>query len=315
MIRNLYINRWIPPFASAVRLVFVSFAFFESNVLQHKADLSSFIKIEHSDLSPPRDINQAYYFVVLLDGEVSFSVDFNDYTCVGKNILFLSPYQLLTWGWNDLKHLYLLRFHGDFYCIEYHKAEVACNGILFNNIYERPFIPVSEVFFDGIVRIFNQIREIEQSTKDYDVSVARSYLQLVLALSSKEKQIENQDKLVSPVEKEDILNFKALLDRYWSEKKSVQFYADQCNLSVNVFSKKVKKYFGKTPSKLIRERLALEAKKLLHLTHKSVKEVAHELGFEDAYYFSRYFKKEVGVSPNVFRHKVGISIVAKSSMQ
>ena len=73
----------------------------------------------------------------------------------------------------------------------------------------------------------------------------------------------------------------------------------------------VKKQYGKTPSKLIRERLTLEAKRLLHLTYKSIKEIAHELGFNDEFYFSRYFKKEVGVSPKVFREKVGISIAAK----
>ena len=65
---------------------------------------------------------------------------------------------------------------------------------------------------------------------------------------------------------------------------------------------------------LIQERVTLEAKKLLHLTYKSVKEIAAELNFEDEFYFSRYFKKNVGVSPLRYREKVGISIVAKISM-
>lgn len=62
---------------------------------------------------------------------------------------------------------------------------------------------------------------------------------------------------------------------------------------------------------MIQERIALEAKKLIHLTHKPIKEIAQELNFEDEFYFSRYFKKEVGVSPKKFREEVGISIVAK----
>ena len=57
--------------------------------------------------------------------------------------------------------------------------------------------------------------------------------------------------------------------------------------------------------------MVLEAKKLLHLTYKSIKEIAQELDFEDEFYFSRYFKKEVGLSPKQFRDSVGISIVAK----
>ncbi|KKX52224.1 helix-turn-helix domain-containing protein [Sphingobacterium sp. IITKGP-BTPF85] len=50
---------------------------------------------------------------------------------------------------------------------------------------------------------------------------------------------------------------------------------------------------------------------MLHLTYLSVKEIAAKLQFEDEFYFSRYFKKNVGISPSGFRERVGISIVAK----
>ena len=74
---------------------------------------------------------------------------------------------------------------------------------------------------------------------------------------------------------------------------------------------KIKKHFGKSPTKLIQERTILEAKKLLHLTFKPIKEVAGALNFEDEFYFSRYFKKEVGVSPKKFREEVGVAFIAK----
>lgn len=273
--------------------------------------MSAFIKIERrDDLALYSPINAPYYFIILLDGYFSFSLDFNSYKCDGKTILFLSPYQLLKWDSDACNEAYVLQFHGDFYCIEYHKEEVACNGILFNNVYESPFISVSEDFFNEVIQLFLKMNRLP-SAMNYDVSIIRSYLQLILALCSKEKQIANKQYQIIPVKKTTILHFKALLDEHFIEMKSVAFYAEKLNLSVNDFSKKVKKQYGKTPSKLIRERLTLEAKRLLHLTYKSIKEIAHELGFNDEFYFSRYFKKEVGVSPKVFREKVGISIAAK----
>ncbi|PTT34693.1 AraC family transcriptional regulator, partial [Chryseobacterium sp. HMWF028] len=86
------------------------------------------------------------------------------------------------------------------------------------------------------------------------------------------------------------------------------------NITNNTLGKTVKKEFSKTPTQLISERIILESKKLLHLTYRSVKEIASELGFADEFYFSRYFKKSVGCSPKNYREKVGISVVAKMSM-
>lgn len=257
------------------------------------------------------NINDPFYFIILLDGEVSFSLDFGEYRCSGKNMLFLSPYQLLQWHSSNLRRVQILQFHGDFYCIEYHREEVACNGILFNNIYENPLISVTDQFFDEILQLVDRIEKMETAKESYDISVIRSYLQLILALSSKEKQLLRHQTPVIETKKQDVLNFNNLLEASFTESKSVSYYAEKYGLSVNVFSKKVKKQYGKSPSKLIQERLTLEAKKLLHLTHKSIKEIAYELGFEDEFYFSRYFKKEVGVSPKTFRTKVGISIAAK----
>jgi AraC-like DNA-binding protein len=52
---------------------------------------------------------------------------------------------------------------------------------------------------------------------------------------------------------------------------------------------------------VIQERLILEAKRLFHYTDKSAKEIAQELGFEDAAHFSRFFKNHMNVSPSDFR--------------
>lgn len=137
-------------------------------------------------------------------------------------------------------------------------------------------------------------------------------MQLILALSSREKQIQNE---TNSTKITDSLNFYNLLENSFIKEKSVSYYANCYHLSVDAFSKKIKKNYKKTPSKLIQERLILEAKKEIHLTYKSIKEIARDLVFEDEFYFSRYFKKEVGVSPKTFREQVGVSIVAKKSIE
>ncbi|HHY58568.1 MAG TPA: helix-turn-helix transcriptional regulator, partial [Chloroflexi bacterium] len=46
---------------------------------------------------------------------------------------------------------------------------------------------------------------------------------------------------------------------------------------------------------------------LLTITGLSVKEVAHALGYADAYYFSRLFKQHIGVAPRQFRSEPGVN--------
>ena len=147
----------------------------------------------------------------------------------------------------------------------------------------------------------------------FSEAVLRSYLQLVLALSSKEKSTVITE---APVVAEHSLvtDFQELIEEHFIEQRDLAFYANALHLTPDAFSKKLKKLLGKTPTKLLQERLVLEAKKQLHLTYKSIKEVAFDLNFDDEFYFSRFFKKNVGLSPKHFRESVGISVVAEKSM-
>src|SRR5690606_27105815 len=132
-----------------------------------------YIKITQWQANEPiEEIHAPYYYVVLINGSVNFSVDFNTFTCRGKNLLFLSPYQLLQWETAQVQKLLFLQFHGDFYCIEYHKKEVACNGILFNNIYDTPIVRLTEGLYEEVLQLFNRIKNLEASQKAYDLSIS-----------------------------------------------------------------------------------------------------------------------------------------------
>lgn len=256
-------------------------------------------------------LKEPYYYILLFEVTADFSIDFNLYTSSGKTMVFLSPYQVFKWISPGQVRVSAVIFHGDFYCIEYHKKEVACNGLLFNNIYQHPHITVSDAIFREVSDIIERMASYNKEQDAFDIAILRSYLQLVLALSSKEKQQQLAQKTVDHNDHKTITDFQNTLETHYLQSKDVSFYAAMYGLSVNAFSKKIKLYTGKTPSLLIRDRIVLEAKKLLHLTNKPVKEIASDLNFEDEFYFSRYFKKEIGVSPRQFRETVGISIVAK----
>jgi AraC-like DNA-binding protein len=62
-----------------------------------------------------------------------------------------------------------------------------------------------------------------------------------------------------------------------------------------------RKEFGVTPIAYLNRYRVNQAKHLLSNTHKSITEIALEVGFSDSGYFSRIFRREVGVSPTAYR--------------
>jgi AraC family transcriptional activator of pobA len=249
------------------------------------------------------------YNILLINGEGTIFIDAVTFNFKGKITLFTTPYQQLKINGESSIPVEKLAFHGDFYCIEYHKQEVACNGLLFNNIYQQPFIYIHD---DELHTIFTKILQETEKKQPYTEPILKSYLQLVLAIASRIKKVDQQthtENNSSPVS-----GFQQLLEQHFLSQRSPLFYAKELGLPANSFTKLCTKHFGKSPSKLIQERVVLEAKKQLHLTHQSSKEIAALMNFDDQHYFSRYFKNHTGVSPSQFRAEVGISIVADLSI-
>lgn len=82
---------------------------------------------------------------------------------------------------------------------------------------------------------------------------------------------------------------------------TVKLMADMLHLSPRYLSDVLKQETGKTALELIHLFLVSEAKNLLTSSDTSVSEIAYTLGFENLPYFSRLFKKEVGITPGQYK--------------
>jgi AraC family transcriptional regulator, transcriptional activator of pobA len=249
-----------------------------------------------------------YTILFIEKGDGIYHADFNKFSFEGPVMLFSTPFQQIFIEAGQGLDMVMLQFHGDFYCIEYHRAEVSCNGLLFNNSYIKPAVNLSE---KDCLLFKNLLNDLEQelTAPQTNDTVIRAYLQLWLAKASaiKINALENQE--VKDVDRL-MEQFRLMIDQHFLSLHKPSDYAQLLNISSNLLTKRSTKYFNKTPSHLISEKLILEAKRQLHLTRLSIKEIAYRLNFQDEFYFSRVFKKFTKVSPQTFRDKTGISIVA-----
>ena len=80
--------------------------------------------------------------------------------------------------------------------------------------------------------------------------------------------------------------------------------ADQAQLSKYHFSRKFKQLTGHSPIQHFLHLKIQHACRLLDTSAVSIKQIAGEVGYNDAYYFSRLFKQVMGVSPTEYRRKL-----------
>lgn len=91
-----------------------------------------------------------------------------------------------------------------------------------------------------------------------------------------------------------------LLETHHKEQRAIGFYADKMHLSIKTLSKRVKDKLNITLGQLIRQELVNTARILLQ-TDVNIKEIAYELGFEEANHFSSFFKHHTSFSPLEYR--------------
>lgn len=95
--------------------------------------------------------------------------------------------------------------------------------------------------------------------------------------------------------------FIQLLKANFRKERNVNWYSDKLCLTPKYLSEIVKAVSSKTAGQWITNFVILEIKQLLSNTNLSVKEIAHELNFQNQSFLGKYFKNVTGMSPSAYR--------------
>ena len=249
-------------------------------------------------VNQPEQID-SYSIYWIKEGKGTYNIDFESFSFDDNVLFFLSPGQVFSVDSEKIKEAYKLTFVQDFYCIQTHDKEVACNGVLFNNVYDTPFIKPCESDTKKLSFILESLIDEFKNTETAQYDMLQAYLKqfIIHSVRIQKEHYPIKDNLDSKLFKD----FSLLVEQNYKTLHSVTDYANRLGLSPKSLTKHFQKIGSQTPSDFIKNRIILEAKRQLIYTDDSVKQIAYSLGFNDSAYFTRFFKKATEKSPLQFK--------------
>ncbi|MFD2724899.1 helix-turn-helix domain-containing protein [Hyunsoonleella rubra] len=245
---------------------------------------------------------ELYTFIRTTNSKAEIIVDSIPYTIEPNSILALTIVQFFEFISGE--NLVVYQFNREFYCIKDHDQEVSCAGLLFFGNAHIPIIELNE----RELKKLNILHEVFLDELETEDTIQAEMLRMLMArfiiistrlLKAKEGFVETTKNT-----KIDLLReFNMLVESFFKTEHSVSFYADKLFKSPKTLSNTFAK-LNTSPLQIIHERIILEAKRLLIYTDKTAKEIAYDIGFDDASHLSRLFKKHTTLSPSDFKKQL-----------
>ena len=159
---------------------------------------------------------------------------------------------------------------------------------------------------DGTLQAALRSLHLEYQGRDaYRQTAIASLLNYTLARLIRQRQTEENHKKSIPVgrAREHLTRFVALIEANFVLHLPLDQYAIWLDISVAHLNAICRQISGRSALQLIHERLMLEAKRELIYNAMTIKEISDLLGFNDPAYFTRFFKRQEGMSPRDFRQQ------------
>jgi hypothetical protein len=138
--------------------------------------------------------NNYYSLIWITKGSGKLKTDFSEYQFEENSLFSFTPYQPFMFSSNQIKGV-AIYFHSDFFCIHKHQKEVTCNGVLFNNIYQTPFIFVDMKLRETLSNVIEQIKA-ENSRAGLAQHELLISLMKIFLISASRTKLEQQSQII-----------------------------------------------------------------------------------------------------------------------
>jgi AraC-like DNA-binding protein len=249
---------------------------------------------------PPPHRHRYYEIHYVTRGEGTHMIDYEKYEIQSDSLYFISPGQVHFIKRRSPIIAKVLLFTQDFPLLLSHNENILSELSFFHSLEEFPHLVLKEDQIPVIDNIIQQLENIYRSEGFGKVSLISSYMNILLIYIQRFYEDVYKPK-ASPKSAQLVRRFKQAISTSFQSEHSVEAYADSIGVSTGHLRDTVKTITGFTPGQMIRNRLIIEAKRLLLHTEMTVAEVGYALSFDDPSYFGRFFKRETNQSPKQFK--------------
>ncbi|PWK78758.1 AraC-like DNA-binding protein [Mucilaginibacter oryzae] len=244
-----------------------------------------------------------FHLVLFTAGGGSHTIDFEKFEVNAGQIYFMVPGQVHSWNFEGFTDGYIINFSGSFI-----QSFLLRSGYLDNFSFLSSTNPGDGVInipadhLPAIVTLFeNIVAEVDHQRALGSDMVKLLMLQVFILLGRIQGKDESRGK--QGYNHTLIRNFQKMIEQHYIDVKLPKDYAEMLYITPNHLNAVCKDVLGLAAGEVIRNRTLLEAKRLLTNPKLSISEIAFTLNFNDNSYFTKFFKKSEGITPEEFRKK------------
>jgi len=254
---------------------------------------------EHPNLHFPHR-HSFYHLVLFTKGGGSHTIDFEEFPVVPGQLYFMIPGQVHGWDFEGDMDGYIINFSEDLFRSFLADRQYLDQFAFMQGVARDSVIQLGKAALDALSMLCEQIIAEIGSRGNRMNDMVRALLIRLLILADREQYPGDRFRMPQQAGL-TLYQFRKLVDQYYAVKRLPKEYAAMLYITPNHLNALCSELLGKPAGELIRDRVLLEAKRLLVNAGLSIAEIAYQLNFADNSYFTKFFKKYTGQTPEAFR--------------
>lgn len=244
-----------------------------------------------------------YHLVLFTAGSGTHTIDFEQFTLCKGQIYFMIPGQVHSWQFGEDVDGYVVNFSENFISSFLRRDHYLEQFPFLEGIAAASVINLDTTAYAAMVPLLeHMLHESQQKERWYEDRMRLQLLELlILVYRNSGKQ---REATANPYSDLTLRHFRKLVEQHYTTLHLPKEYAALLYITPNHLNALCKDLLGKPAGEVIRDRVLLEAKRLLVNAELTISEIAWQLNFADNSYFTKFFKKQTGMTPEAFRKSV-----------